>query len=503
MSLSHNIFVLLLLGVAILLGFTVPAYGQSNPIVVENNRTGTTAWQLVNSANDTDQQIKGYASATSVNLGESVKFFVSVNPPQDFTISIYRMGWYNGRGGRLVTSIDSLSGQTQAALTINQSTGLITAPWSASHTLDIPTTWTSGVYLAKLTNTAGFDNYIIFTVRDDGRIADFLYQQPVTTYQAYNNFPNDGMTGKSLYQFPGSSFGANTIAGTPRAVKISFNRPYANRGSGDFFGWEYNFIRWAERSGYDISYSTNMDTHSNGQRLLNYKSFLSVGHDEYWSAAMYDAAAAARDAGINLAFFGANNIYWHIRFENSNRTIVSYKDASLDPRSNLTQKTILWRDLNRPEQALLGIQFDFSALVEFTADGSNNSDYVVQNSQHWVYHDTDFRDGDKVTGIIGYEADRQFDNISVPNNLSYTILSQSPMTDKKGVLLTTINSSIYQAPSGAWVFAAGTLSWPWALDNSSFPQLVDNRLQKTTANILDRFRQPPETGPIHLDNFDP
>src|SRR5207245_2161134 len=102
---------------------------------------------------------------------------------------------------------------------------------------------------------------------DDSRQAEILYQQSVNTYQAYNNFPNDGATGKSLYEY--NSYGANTVAGTSRAVKVSWNRPYAGDGGGEFLKWEYYLTRWLERAGYDVKYSTDVDTHENGGRLLN------------------------------------------------------------------------------------------------------------------------------------------------------------------------------------------------------------------------------------------
>src|SRR5262249_25191341 len=172
---------------------------------------------------------------------------------------------------------------------------------------------------ALLTNAQKFQNYIIFVVRDDQRVADLLYQQSVTTYQANNNYPNDNTTGKSLYEF--NSFGANTVTGGPQAVKVSFDRPSINDGAGEFFMCEVYFVRWIERMGYDVAYATDIDTHANGARLRNYKGFLSVGHDEYWSQAMYDAAEAARDAGVNLAFFGANALYWQVRFEPSSRGV--------------------------------------------------------------------------------------------------------------------------------------------------------------------------------------
>src|SRR5438034_2695192 len=166
----------------------------------------------------------------------------------------------------------------------------------------------------------------------------------VNTYQAYNSWG-----GRSLYS-------------SPRAYKVSFDRPYQDDGTGDFlFLGENNFVRWMEKSGYDVTYSTTVDTHTNGGLLLNYRGLLAAGHNEYWSRPMYDAAVAARDAGVNLAFLGANPVYWQVRFEPSssglpNRVMVCYKDATLDPITDTSLKTVNWRDplLNRPEQTLVG-----------------------------------------------------------------------------------------------------------------------------------------------------
>src|SRR5207249_5352237 len=138
------------------------------------------------------------------------------------------------------------------------------------------------------------------------------------------------------------------------AVKVSYDRPYANYGFGQVD--EIEFIRWIERMGYDVTYSTDVDTHTNGAALRNHRALLSVGHDEYWSKEMRDAAEGARDAGVNLAFFGANAVYWQVRFEASgsglaNRVIVCYKDAIKDPVQGATT-TVLWRQapVNLPEQ---------------------------------------------------------------------------------------------------------------------------------------------------------
>src|SRR5439155_333178 len=87
-----------------------PGTSTGNPIVVENQQPGTNQWQLGNAATDTGGEVKGYASATSVNKGESLTFYVSVNPAQTYSIDIYRMGWYQGLGGRLMQHIGPLDG---------------------------------------------------------------------------------------------------------------------------------------------------------------------------------------------------------------------------------------------------------------------------------------------------------------------------------------------------------------------------------------------------------
>jgi hypothetical protein len=334
---------------------------------------------------------------------------------------------------------------------------------------------------------------MIFALRDDSRSGALLYQQPVTTYQAYNNYPDDNVTGKSLYEH--SSYGANTLAGTPRAVKVSFDRPYAASGADPFiFLSEINFLRWAEKSGFDMTYSTNVDTHTDGNVLLNHRGFLSLPHDEYWSKPMYDAAIAARDAGVNLAFFGANSIYWQIRFEPStagvpNRVVACYKEVNLDPLSDSARKTVKWRDdpVNRPEQTLVGVQF---------TDGPNNgtAPLVVTSSGSWVYAGSGFSDGNSVPGIVWYEADRLMSGYPGPVAIAgtQTLLSHSPYTASTNQP-DYQNSSIYQALSGAWVFASGTMGWGWGLDDF-YPEgsvnTVDARIQRATANVLNRFFVP-------------
>ena len=74
-------------------------------------------------------------------------------------------------------------------------------------------------------------------------------------------------------------------------------------------------VRWLERNGYDVSYTTGVDTDRRGAELLEHQVFLSVGHDEYWSGAQRANVEAARDAGVHLAFFSGNEVFWKTRWE--------------------------------------------------------------------------------------------------------------------------------------------------------------------------------------------
>src|SRR5204862_1100983 len=411
---------------------------NASPIVLENQQPGSMGWSVwpaAKPADDAGKQIKGYASATSVNLGESITFYVTVNPAQQYTMDVYRMGWYQGLGGRLMQSIGPLQGVAQPACPDYATTGLTECNWTASYTLTVPTNWTSRVFMVQLTNAQGSQNYITVVVRDDARVAHIMFQQAVATYQAYSNYPDDNATGKSLYDF--NSFGANTVAGTPRAAKVSWNRPYADYGGGQFLTWDYYFVRWLERSGYDVKYSTDVDTHENSARLLQSKVFLSGAHNEYWSKPMYDGVQQARDAGIHLGFFGADAVFWQVRFEPSpltgaaDRVMVGYKDPTIDPVQGPTT-TVLWRDppVNRPEQQLVGVQFSGGQLPS----RAPNAPYVVQNSSSWVYAGTGLADGDSIPGIVGYETDSSMSSVPLPTSVAgtYQVLSQSPFTDGGG-----------------------------------------------------------------------
>lgn len=279
-------------------------------------RAGNLAWQISRPA--VLHEIEGFASGASVNRGESILLFVNTEP--EYTIEIFRLGWYGGVGAKRMMAPVTRPGKSQPNPLPDPLTGLVECIWNDPFVLQVPGSadpaeWPSGIYLAKLTGSqSGKQGYITFVVRDDSRRSDVLFQASVTTYQAYNRW------------------GGHSLYAKPRTYRVSLNRPYdRGYGSGETLFWEYSLVRFLEREGYDVTYTTDVDTHLHGDLLARHKAFLSVGHDEYWSWEMRDNVEAAREQGVNLGFFGANTSYWQIRFEPSpstgepNRTIVCYK----------------------------------------------------------------------------------------------------------------------------------------------------------------------------------
>src|SRR5437016_4505893 len=293
--------------------------GRRDLIRGENQKPGTRDWLLTNTRIDPATKyrcpsIEGYCSRTSVRAGDRISIHVSTNPASSFTLDVYRMGHYGGAGGRHVLTAGPFKGATQPdpPVGINR---VRDCQWEPCVTIKIPEDWLSGVYLGKLTaELERIQSYVIFMVRDD-RPADFLFQCSDTTWQAYNRWPSqfalydDG--NEHWYWGPG--------------VDVSFNRPYGkycqileaplSTGSGEWFLWEFPLAYWLESRGCDVTYISNLDTHSDPRGLLRAKGFLSVGHDEYYSIEMFDNLRKAIDAGLNVAFLSGNVCCGRIQFK--------------------------------------------------------------------------------------------------------------------------------------------------------------------------------------------
>jgi hypothetical protein len=473
----------------------------TNAIVAENCRAGSpfSEWDISGAG---DATIQGYAAQFSVNRGSTVQFKVSTNAAA-YQFDIYRMGYYGGAGARRVATVtpSATLPQAQPSCLNDAATGLIDCGnWAVSGSWAVPATATSGIYFAKVTRIdTGGASHIVFVVRDDASTSNVLFQTSDTTWQAYNNYG-----GNSLYT--GSPAG--------RAYKVSYNRPFNTRavdGGQDWvFNSEYPMVRWLESNGYDVSYFSGIDSDRFGSLIQQHRVFMSVGHDEYWSGAQRANVEAARNAGVNLAFFSGNEVFWKTRWENSidgsgtaYRTLVTYKEthanAKIDPNAAWTGT---WRDPRfsppadggRPENALTGTIFmandtgqDYSIIVP-EADGKmrfwrNTSVATLASGQSATLP----------VGTLGYEWDADLDNGFRPPGLvrlSSTTLTINGVLQDNGSTYGngTLNHALtlYRHSSGARVFGAGTIQWSWGLDanHDGATLAADVRMQQATVNLL-------------------
>ena len=381
---------------------------RANWIVEENAKPGTSAWRIPNGV---PHDIQGYADRTSALPDQRVRLYVDTSA-SSFRVQLFRLGWYEGDGGRRVWTSREIEGSDQPAPVILSETNTVEAQWSRSLSFRIRDGWPEGSYLAKLVDSNGGQSYVPLVIRNDASRSALVVQHQVTTWEAYNRWG-----GASLYLGSDGTF-------KTRSRVVSFDRPYAATGAGGMLK-ALPFIALIEKAGMDVTYWTDVDLHERPGLLQNHASLVSLNHDEYWSTRMREGAEDAREAGVNLAFFGANAIYRHIRFESSrlgsNRHIVCYKVRSEDPLNgvNNSEVTVNWRNppLNRPESALLGAMYQCYGV---------HADLVVVNADVWVWAGTGLRDGDAIPGLVDGEYDRIWQDAPTPANVQ--ILAHSPLT---------------------------------------------------------------------------
>ncbi|MBK9484564.1 MAG: DUF4082 domain-containing protein [Chitinophagaceae bacterium] len=444
-----------------------------NPVSIENALPGnpSTEWDISGAG---DLSIQGFATDLSIDTGTTVDFKIDVKlPATNYSIKIYRLGYYGGNGARLVADLgNGFAGQAQPAPLYETATGktdcsnwAVSASWTATGAV-------SGIYIAKITRADNNgSSHIVFVVRNDNGNSKILFKTSDATWQAYN-----GYGGNSLYV----NNSGTSVPGFNHATKVSYNRPFYTRagggGSGSSEDWifnaEYPMVRWMERNGYDVSYTTDMDMDRDATVITPsvHKVLLSVGHDEYWSLAERTKFETARNNGVHLAFFSGNEVYWKTRWEDNHRTLVCYKEGTMgentcggdcDPTNTWTG---LWRDGCtssapdgcRPENALTG-QISWG-----DATGSILVPDTYKNLRFWRNTSiATLGSGQTATlpnGTLGYEFD--FEQYPLNNPAGRIQMSSTTLTGK------THKLSLYRHASGAWVFGAGTVQWSWGLDEN-------------------------------------
>jgi len=449
----------------------------------ENARPGSRDWKVPGSRGRTPG-LDAYAGQVSVLPGQPVTLYVRAAPAGPVRVEALRVGYYGGAGGRRVWSGIVRAGAQPKPKTVSTAipgsggladSRMVVAPWHPTTVLQT-TGWPEGDYLIRL-DAGKASRLVPLTVRSADARGRVLLVAGAMTWQAYNAWG-----GRSLYTGPGGFAG--------RSYAVSFDRPYDDfSGAGRFPPFDAPVVRLAEQDGLPLAWETDDDLAQHPELAEGAAEIVIGGHAEYWTAPMWEAVRGAVARGTNLAVLGANTAYWRVRLAGQvngvDRVLVGTKDASLDPlaRSDPSGATARFRDAPHPraEEELTGMRYDC-----FPADAP----WTVTSPDWWGYAGTGVRDGEQLPALVGPESDRVYPAPDRPRPM--TVVGYSRFDCGPG--RPSAQTGVYWvAPSGAGVFAAGTMRWACAMGETcaKVPDARVRRIvQQVSTTVLTAFATP-------------
>jgi hypothetical protein len=443
----------------------------------ENALPGSPEWRI-DDGDVRPRGIEGFTDRVSGLRGEAVRLFVRTAAPS-YQVTAYRLGHYGGAGARQVWQSPMVTTVPQPDCTVEPGTNMVDCSnWAPSLTVDVGDDWVGGQYLFKLVPASGSASFVPYVVRDDDRHSDVLVISDATTLQAYNEWG-----GHSLY---GGDGGRSTV--------VSFDRPMdTGWAMSGILGDSYNVGVMAESMGLDVSYTTNIDQHERPELMRNHRVIVSGVHDEYYTVEMRNGLEAARDAGTNIVFLGANAVYRRIRLEPSPlgpfRREVNYRSPADDPLHGVDPErvTASWRDAPaaRPESTLTGTYYECN-------EGGMRADMVIVDGSAWMFEGTNVTSGQRWPEVVREEYDRVTPSAPTPPNIQ--VLAHSPIVCRGWESFSDM--AYYTAPSGAGVLNTGTLGFEPRLGPLCAPadltaERWDCQLRQMIGNVLTDFAQGP------------
>jgi hypothetical protein len=430
---------------------------EASWVTSENQRRGTTAWQINGSP---PGGIAGFADRVFAQAGDTVRLYVSTGAAT-FHVDAYRMGYYGGMGARLVWGSPSAPGSIQPICTRTPGVNMVACDnWAPSLELAVTTDFVPGDYLLKLVGSGGQQSYVPLTVWDPSSRATYVIKNDVYTWQAWNPYG-----GFDLYAGVGRC-PPRVYPLCSRARVVSFDRPYGyGQGAGDFLGNEYPLVRFVEQHGLDVTYATDLNLEIDPGFLLQHQALLSLGHDECWSLTERLAAVAAEGHGVNVAFFAASPMLRHVRLEPSvlgpDREVVDYRDPSADPLNRKgPAREVTGNTWSSPPASWSEVPFVGEDYAGYLVPGAAAAPFVVADAASWLYQGTGLHDGSTMPNALVTDFD-QFNPALHPANLQ--ILAHSPIPRAQAQTQRRFpysDTTYYTDPvSGAGVFDSGINSW--------------------------------------------
>ncbi len=379
--------------------------------------------------------IEGYCTPLSAHPGASVALRVSTRSRR-FDVTVERWGTER----EAVWEANDLEGSFIAPPADADAHG---CRWPVSVEIPVGDGWRSGFHLVTLrahdAPTGRDVAHAGFVVRAGSRRERSLLVLDTNTWNAYNTWG-----GRSLYT--GGS-------------QVSFDRPFARGmlcrpeverddrksrpvrwneepdadglifqayrtehsypsaiGSAGWFTHGRRFVEWAEGTGRRFDMAVSSDLEQDPSLSDGYHVVISVGHDEYWSAAQRDAVEAHVRTGGRFVSFSGNTMFWQVRIERSpeatNMVCHKYRAHLDDPvvaTGHPESMSGMWADplVGRPEWSFLGAGSAFGLYHRFgTAAARGVGGFVVYRPEHWLLDGTGLGYGDVLGathGVVGYE----------------------------------------------------------------------------------------------------
>ena len=396
-----------------------------------------------------------------------------------------RIGWYGGAGGREVWSSPLIKLKTQKMYQPTSNLRMIETRWPVTLKMKIGRDWTPGFYIVATENKFGqIENYAPLILRSPLGSSSVALIHSTLTWQAYNEYGD-----RSLYRGPGLT---RAETSDERSRVASFDRPYAGSGSLLVRRDALPIVQLAESKGILLDNFADTDLSDYPALTKSYNELVFSGHPEYWTQSMFTSVVAARNSGVNLAFFGGNTAYWRARVEPSpqgpNRHVVVYRNARQDPVTDPHQVSIKFTapGVNQPG-ALLDGGFTSGIGVSGSLSPVHTPSWlgvapttVLEGFSTWTETESP-RMGDKATPA----------NIHILFQGKFTSSSAAGVSrafNSKNGIGTTF---WFPSTSGAATFNAGVNLWVCNLEQScplsSTTEATTSALQTMTANIIERL----------------
>jgi len=464
-------------------------------VVAENKLPGTTDWKI----RDQPQtgSIDGFASVPYAAVGNRVVLYVSTTAPR-FHVMAYRMGYYGGKGGRLVWRSAEVPGRVQPTCPLTAGINMVSCDnWTPSLSFRVSSTFVTGDYLLRLVGSGNEQSYILLVIWDPASHAAYVIKNDLYTEEAWNTYG-----GYDFYQGLGTC--AESYPPCNRARVVSMDRPMDGNGAPDFFANEYPLVRWAEENGLDVTYADDLTIEQHPKWLLQQRTLLLLGHDECWSLGEREAAQTAMNHGVNMVFFGASAVLRHVRLQSSSlgpdREIVDYRDSSEDPldgKANpleVTGNAWFSPPSDWPESGFVGEMY-----AGFLEPGSPPAAFVVYDANAWIFKGTGLHNGSALPGVIQADFDHVAPSWPMPSDLQ--VLGHSPvlLADSQTDLgqwgaYTYSDLTYYTSPtSRAGVLDTGDNNWIYSM-NPCGQHVTDcpaAAVEKITGNLFWLFGQGP------------